>query len=221
MKFIWARAYPQQNEGILLSQLVLYLVECTLQTGDLHAEQGLVLVQSDQLSTLLRLQLHLQQLLLLVQELVQVAELGLDALLQVSGVLLWKMMGHYHDCFADMSIPIWLKSDFKRSNWTFDSPVVITVCVCHVCFGRRFLSPWAFWPRPRLPCRTVAPCWVQLWGNPWSCSETPDRTETQHYCTLTCFSLQIQCHIYPYKLFWSKNNRWIQIINCLHEKKKM
>lgn len=53
-----------------------------------------MLVQSDQLSPLLGLQLHLQQLLLLVQELVQVAELGLNALLQVSGVLLsrWKMV---------------------------------------------------------------------------------------------------------------------------------
>lgn len=66
----------------------------SLQTRDLHTQQGLVLVQSDQLSALLRLQLHLQQLLLLVQELVQVAELGFNALLQVSGVLLsrWEMM---------------------------------------------------------------------------------------------------------------------------------
>ena len=57
-----------------------------------------MLVQSDQLSALLRLQLHLQQLFLLVQELVQVAELGLNALLQVSGVLLrrWRTMGICH-----------------------------------------------------------------------------------------------------------------------------
>lgn len=47
-----------------------------------------MLVQTDQLPTLLRLQLHLQQLLLLVQELVEVTELGLDALLQVSRVVL-------------------------------------------------------------------------------------------------------------------------------------
>ena len=47
-----------------------------------------MLVQPDQLATLLRLQLHLQQLLLLVQELVQVTELGLNALLQVCSVLL-------------------------------------------------------------------------------------------------------------------------------------
>lgn len=53
----------------------------SLQTRNLHAQQGFVLIQSDQLSPLLRLQLHLQQLLLLVKELVQVAELGLDALL--------------------------------------------------------------------------------------------------------------------------------------------
>lgn len=63
-------------------------MDSPLQTGDLHTKQRFVLVQSDQLSPLLRLQLHLQQLLLLVQELVQVAELGLDALLQVGGVLL-------------------------------------------------------------------------------------------------------------------------------------
>ncbi len=86
--------HPQQGERVLLFQLVLYLVDGSLQTGDLHTEQRLVLVQADQLSALLRLQLHLQQLLLLVQELVQVAELGLDALLQVSGVLLsqWRMV---------------------------------------------------------------------------------------------------------------------------------
>lgn len=85
---------PEQTERVLLPQLLLYLVDGSLQTGDLHAQQGLVLVQADQLSPLLRLQLHLQQLLLLVQELVQVAELGLDALLQVSGVLLnrWKVL---------------------------------------------------------------------------------------------------------------------------------
>lgn len=83
--------HPQQSERVLLLQLVLYLVDGSLQTGDLHAQQGLVLVQADQLSALLRLQLHLQQLLLLVQELVQVAELGLDALLEVSGVLLSEM----------------------------------------------------------------------------------------------------------------------------------
>lgn len=59
-----------------------------LQTRDLHAQQGLVLVQANQLSSLLRFQLHLQQFLLLVEELVQVAELGFDALLQISGVLL-------------------------------------------------------------------------------------------------------------------------------------
>lgn len=53
-----------------------------------------MLVQADQLPPLLSLQLYLQQLLLLVKELVQVTELGLYALLQVSGVLLsgWKMM---------------------------------------------------------------------------------------------------------------------------------
>ena len=85
------RAHPQQSERVLLLQLVLYLVDGSLQTGDLHAQQGLVLVQADQLSALLRLQLHLQQLLLLVQELVQVAELGLDALLEVSSVLLSEM----------------------------------------------------------------------------------------------------------------------------------
>ena len=45
-------------------------MDSSLQTGDLHAQQGLVLVQADQLSPLLGLQLHLQQLLLLVQELV-------------------------------------------------------------------------------------------------------------------------------------------------------
>lgn len=59
-----------------------------LQTRDLHAQQGLVLVQANQLSSLLRLQLHLQQFLLLVEELVQIAELGFNALLQISGVLL-------------------------------------------------------------------------------------------------------------------------------------
>lgn len=63
-------------------------MDSPLQTGDLHAQQGLVLVQANQLSSLLRLQLHLQQFLLLVEELVQVAELGFDALLQISGVLL-------------------------------------------------------------------------------------------------------------------------------------
>lgn len=63
-------------------------MDSSLQTGDLHTQQGLVLVQADQLSPLLRLQLHLQQLFLLVQELVQVAELGLNALLEVGGVLL-------------------------------------------------------------------------------------------------------------------------------------
>lgn len=47
-----------------------------------------MLIQADELPALLRLQLDLQQLLLLVQELVQVAELGLDALLQVSRVFL-------------------------------------------------------------------------------------------------------------------------------------
>lgn len=83
--------HPQQSERVLLLQLVLYLVDGSLQTGDLHAQQGLMLVQADQLSALLRLQLHLQQLLLLVQELVQVAELGLDALLEVSSVLLSEM----------------------------------------------------------------------------------------------------------------------------------
>lgn len=82
--------YPQQRESILLFQLVLDLVQGSLQTGDLHAQQRFVLVQTDQLPALLRFQLHLQQLLFLVQELVQVAELGLDALLQVSGVLLRK-----------------------------------------------------------------------------------------------------------------------------------
>lgn len=96
--------HPEQSERVLLSQLVLYLVHGPLQTRDLHAQQGLVLVQSDQLSPLLRLQLNLQQLLLLVQELVQVAELGLDALLQVSGVLLGrrKMM--------DIVITLWEQS---------------------------------------------------------------------------------------------------------------
>lgn len=86
--------HPEQSERVLLFQLLLYLVDGSLQTRDLHTQQGLVLVQSDQLSPLLGLQLHLQQLLLLVQELVQVAELGLNALLQVSGVLLsrWKMV---------------------------------------------------------------------------------------------------------------------------------
>lgn len=89
-----SRTHPEQSERVLLFQLVLYLVDGSLQTRDLHAQQGLVLVQSDQLSPFFCLQLHLQQLLLLVQELVQVAELGLNALLQVSGVLLgwWKMM---------------------------------------------------------------------------------------------------------------------------------
>ena len=81
-------SYPQQGEGVLLLQLRLHLVQRPLQAGDLHAEQRLVLVQADQLAALLCLQLHLQQLLLLVQELVQVAELGLDALLQVRRVLL-------------------------------------------------------------------------------------------------------------------------------------
>lgn len=59
-----------------------------------------MLVQSDQLPPLLGLQLHLQQLLLLVQELVQVAELGLNTLLQVSSVLLswWKMMNIVTGC---------------------------------------------------------------------------------------------------------------------------
>lgn len=80
--------HPQQSEWVLLFQLFLDLMDGSLQAGDLHAEQGLVLVQSDQLPALLCLQLHLQQLLLLVQELVQVAELGLNALLQVSSVLL-------------------------------------------------------------------------------------------------------------------------------------
>lgn len=69
-------------------QLFLDLLDGPLQTRDLHAQQGLVLVQADQLSALLGLQFHLQQLLLLVQELVQVTELGLDALLQVGSVLL-------------------------------------------------------------------------------------------------------------------------------------
>ena len=81
-------SYPQEGEGVLLLKLLLHLLQCPLQAGDLHTEQRLVLVQADQLAPLLRLQLHLQQLLLLVQELVQVAELGLDALLQVSRVLL-------------------------------------------------------------------------------------------------------------------------------------
>lgn len=86
--------HPEQSERVLLFQLFLYLVDGSLQTRDLHTQQGLVLVQSDQLPPLLGLQLHLQQLLLLVQELVQVAELGLNTLLQVSSVLLsrWKMI---------------------------------------------------------------------------------------------------------------------------------
>lgn len=90
MASIWraSATHPQQGERVLLPQLVLDLVDGPLQTGDLHAEQGLVLVQPDQLAPLLGFQLHLQELLLLVQELVKVAELGLDALLQVGGVFL-------------------------------------------------------------------------------------------------------------------------------------
>lgn len=80
--------HPQQSERVLLPQLLLDLLHGPLQTGDLHAQQGLVLVQTDELPPLLRLQLDLQQLLLLVQELVQVAELGLDTLLQVGRVFL-------------------------------------------------------------------------------------------------------------------------------------
>lgn len=122
-----SRTHPEQSERVLLLQLVLDLVDGPLQTGDLHTQQGLVLVQPDQLPALLRLQLHLQQLLLLVQELVQVAELGLDALLQVCGVLLSRRemmeqfsqeLEHLHehkdgsietdaDSFADTFISVW------------------------------------------------------------------------------------------------------------------
>lgn len=98
MKFHMSHTHPQQSERVLLLELLLDLLDGPLQTGDLHAQQGLVLVQQDQLPALLRLQLHLQQLLLLVQELVQVAELGLDALLQVRRVLLsrWERMKRCH-----------------------------------------------------------------------------------------------------------------------------
>lgn len=84
------RTHPEQSERVLLFQLFLDLLDGPLQTGDLHTQQSLVLVQADQLSALLSLQLHLQELLLLVQELVQVAELGLNALFEVGCVLLWR-----------------------------------------------------------------------------------------------------------------------------------
>lgn len=85
---VGGRSHPQKSERVLLLQFFLNLLHSPLQTGDLNTQQGLVLIQADEFPPLLCFQLDLQQLLFLVQELVQIAELGLNTLLQVGCVLL-------------------------------------------------------------------------------------------------------------------------------------